>query len=624
MPPAFAHEAQSNFSSWQNSIASIGSNNSLSQHTEYALRRISYQECANLATDTLINKAITTIVNEMFKESGEFTAENAEDENFIKDFDEEVKKFNLEKTVRLACRKALEYGGSFIYIDTTDEDVSQPLYMTKYTTSNTRLQGFRVLEPWQVAPIEVNSFNPLKTDYMRPVRWYVMGAEMNVHYTRLIPVSFFAVPELLKPIFNYFGLPLSFFMKSFVSSAETSRQCIAELLLRFRTDYIKTTAQRIENPEYRARVKFMNATKNNFGTALLSSEEDIIQINTPISGLDNILSQMYELVTMTTGMPVTKFLGLSPRGFNATGEHDQNNYYDLIAGYQTNIALPAINALARAVAVLRLNADIAPEFTFNPLNRMSKTEQASLNNLKADFIKKLEEAGIISPDDGLKALQDDDFSFSWVKEVPEQQQGEDLGELGGFDDMLGGEDIKAMDEAGKDWDEEKVNRKNNGQFAPKGEAEAGNSTEEQKEENDNTEPTKEQQAEIESKIKQLDNIDFTKEATLPNLPSFVLKRYGLEDKPILLKDYIINKNLRSHKDITLEDTKIIFSHSLYKPEAILKANKDKPAYHNFISRVGEHKNTIVLLELSETKENFEIVNFHYLGERQKGQKSKGQ
>lgn len=420
LPTTLNTIATSNFNRWNNAVASIGLNNSLNQYTDYTLNRLSYQECASLSTDTLINKAITTIINEIFKEGGSFEIKE-KDEEFYKEFEEVTKIYDIKETVRTACRKALEYGGSFIYIDTTDEDISQPLYLSQYTVSNTRLKGFKVLEAWQVAPVEVNSFNPLDKNYMKPHQWFVLGAGSSVHYSRLIPLIFFDIPDLLKPIYNYLGLPLAFFMKSFVASAETTRQAISEMLLRFRTDYIKTTAQKITSPDFKERVKFLNQTKNNFGTALLSVDEEVLQINTPLSGLDNILSQMYELVTMTTGMPVTKFLGLSPRGFNATGEHDLNNYYDLITGYQNNIVLPVINKLAQAVSVLKLNEDIKPQFVFNPLNRLTKTEQASINNLNADYLNKLLQAGAITAEDALRAIKTNDYSFKWVEDIDEEQ-----------------------------------------------------------------------------------------------------------------------------------------------------------------------------------------------------------
>ena len=58
MPADVAGLAYRNFSSWQNYAASIGVNNSLQQYSHHILNRLSYQECANLATDSMISKAI--------------------------------------------------------------------------------------------------------------------------------------------------------------------------------------------------------------------------------------------------------------------------------------------------------------------------------------------------------------------------------------------------------------------------------------------------------------------------------------------------------------------------------------------------------------------------------------
>ncbi len=117
---------------------------------------------------------------------------------------------------------------------------------------------------------------------------------------------------------------------------------------------------------------------------------------------------------------------------------------------------------------------------------------------------------------------------------------------------------------------------------------------------------------IQAKIDKLNNIDWNNDNTLDGLNKETLEEYGLEDKPISLKKNIINKNKNNHEDITEEDAKIILANSLYKPELVIKANKDKLAYHNFITRIGKDKNTIVLLELSDEKEKYEIVNFHYI------------
>ena len=117
---------------------------------------------------------------------------------------------------------------------------------------------------------------------------------------------------------------------------------------------------------------------------------------------------------------------------------------------------------------------------------------------------------------------------------------------------------------------------------------------------------------IQTKIDSLNSIDFSRDNKLPNLNKDTLEQYGFEDKPVILKKNIIEKNKTNHPDITDDMAREIIGNSLYKPEAVLKANKEKPAYHNFITRLDDDKNSIVLLELSEEKDNYEIVNYHYL------------
>ena len=41
--------------------------------------------------------------------------------------------------------------------------------------------------------------------------------------------------------------------------------------------------------------------------------------------------------------------------------------------------------------------------------------------LKADYLKKLDELGVIAAEDALRAVKEDDFSFNWIEEVPEQE-----------------------------------------------------------------------------------------------------------------------------------------------------------------------------------------------------------
>ena len=580
MPQELSSMAYKNFSSWQNYAASIGINNSLAQYSSHVLNRLSYQECANLATDSMISKAIDVITREIFKSGGKWIDTHLDIDNF----EMILNSLDFYNKITLAVQRALEYGGAFIYINTDDTDLSLPLYINEKTAKNNKITGLTVIEPWQVAPIKVNSFNPLRENYMQPDLWWVLGAGGAVHKSRLIPIIFYSVPDLIKPLYNYLGLPLSFYMKNYVSNADTVRQSISDLVLRFRTKIIKTTAQKIADPQTQARVKYMNATSNNLATLLLAKDEEWIETVTSLSGMDNLLSQMYELMTASTrGIPVTKLLGLSPRGFNATGEYDENNFYDVIDGYAKSVVVPLMEKVAEYILCFKIGVLRQPKYEFKPRKQVTQKEQAEINNLKADYISKLIMSGVVTGKDAIKAISEDNFKFDWIDiedyKIPENPEVE--------------KDIfnQWMDS----WKESEHDRDENGRFK-------GNGGSKSESNNDD----------IQVKIDSLKKIDFSKDNKLPNLNKDTLKQYGFEDKPVLLKKNIIEKNKVNHPDITDDMAREIIGNSLYKPEAILKANKDKPAYHNFITRLKDDKNSIVLLELSDEKENYEIVNYHYL------------
>lgn len=411
MPAELSNIAYRNFSSWQNYAASVGVNNSLAQYSHHILNRLSYQECANLATDSMISKAIDVIVREIFKSGGKWEAAHLDIENF----EMVLNSLDFYNKIRLAVQRALEYGGAFIYINTDDTNLSLPLYINEKTASTNKITGLTVIEPWQAAPVQVNSFNPLKSNYMEPDLWWVLGASTAVHKTRLIPVVFYSVPDLIKPLYNYLGLPLSFYMKNYVSNADTVRQSISDLILRFRTKIIKTTAQKIADPQTQARVKYMNATSNNLATLLLAKDEEWIETVTSLSGMDNLLSQMYELMTASTrGIPVTKLLGLSPRGFNATGEYDENNFYDVIDGYAKSVVIPVMEKVAEYILCFKAGILDEPKYEFNPRKQIKQKEQAEINNLKADYISKLIMSGVITGKDAIRAISEDNFKFDWI------------------------------------------------------------------------------------------------------------------------------------------------------------------------------------------------------------------
>lgn len=406
-------EYQVTYDAWINKVASIGTNNSILKESEFLLNRIGYSELANMSTDPIINRAIKVISDEMFTRGGTIVGGDLSDEmreslnNYIKDS-------ALFTSLRLLVVKALQYGGAFLYLDTNDNDLSLPLGIDYDTTSSERWTGVRVIEPWLVSPSSTEMSDPTSKHYMKPSMWYISG-KGQVHSSRIVSFTMFDVPDLLKPMFNFTGISLTQLMSQYIGTADSMRQSVGDLFLRFRTMILKTNAEKLGNREYLARVKAINNMANNLGVLVVNNNEEIQQVITPVTGLDALVSQAYEMAVAVSSVPVNKLLGTTPRGFNSTGEFEMRNYYDTIANYQNTMLKPIIERLLRTILNLKFDTDTKGiSYEFAAIGVATDEVEARVKNSQADLITKLVNLGVINTDEALKVWQSKDFGLNDV------------------------------------------------------------------------------------------------------------------------------------------------------------------------------------------------------------------
>ncbi|MEI0799610.1 hypothetical protein R4Q14_14965 [Brachyspira intermedia] len=247
------------------------------------------------------------------------------------------------------------------------------------------------------------------------------------------------------------------------------------------------------------------------------------------------------------------------------------------------------------------------------LDNLLKAQQLGAN--PADLQEELNESEIFKNEmeldsppqgmDGMEGAEDDEAMFDYSKNNSEDEAN--------FNKPPSVSGIKADSDAysgqSPNFKEEEHERDKDGKFT-KGSGE--DNKQEDKEETNNEDSSEEKQKEekeIKEKIEQLEKIDWTKDNTLPNFPKSFLKKQGLEDKPILLKKNIIERNKQQHPDITEEQAIRILGNSLYRTEAILKGKSKRPDYYNLITRIDNNYNDLVTVELSNEKDNYEIVHF---------------
>lgn len=510
------------------------------------------------------------------------TEDNNDDKiNRINEF---LNKFQIKELFNKAAALNGYFGGCLIYIDTDEDDLLSAL---DEKSLNHSIKGFTLIEPINTYPGRYNSTNPLSDNYFKPETWFVLGKE--VHISRLLYLSSEELSMLLKPAYNFYGIYPAQIAADAVSHFIKDREAASRLLHKFSLLVFKTdmgSALYNGNPEeLYNRVKVLADFRDNDSIIIIDKEdEDIVTVTTGITGITEIVRLSLELMPIMFRQPLTKFLGISPGGMNSTGESDENNWNEFVLSQcEKQFRKPLKRLLELIQYDLFGEVDEKIDFIFKIQSSNDETKEVNNNKIKADTFVQLTTAGIISPEEARKALADDEksgFNSIDIDAVPEPV------DMGSPEDLFG-----AFDE----YDETKHERDENGRFK-------GNSGSENNRDD------------IQAKIDSLNSIDFTKDNTLPNLNKETLEEYGFEDKSIVLKKNIIEKNKVNHPDITDDMAREIIGNSLYKPEVVLKANKDKPAYHNFITRLKEDKNSIVLVELSDEKENYEIVNYHYISD----------
>lgn len=114
------------------------------------------------------------------------------------------------------------------------------------------------------------------------------------------------------------------------------------------------------------------------------------------SGLPPMISEFLSVVAAGADIPITRYLGQSAKGFNATGEGDLRNYYDMISAQQDYKLAAQLRQLDEVLT--RHVFGTRPDdwgFEFNPLWAMSDLDRAVVDKTDAETDSLLLSQGVI-------------------------------------------------------------------------------------------------------------------------------------------------------------------------------------------------------------------------------------
>jgi len=179
----------------------------------------------------------------------------------------------------------------------------------------------------------------------------------------------------------------------------------------------------------------MSVCQDNYGFTPLKSTEDVIQLTTSLSGMEEDVETFYLLIAAKTDIPYTELMGKGAQGMDATGEGDWRKWYDKCRSIQQSVK-PQLLKMYGIVAGRESGKFVEfTDYSFNPLEESTDKERAENLQSYATVAAQLIELGAKQEQvfDWLKTFKDlhlDNLEFD-----------ADTEGLEGYEDVTG--DLKA-------------------------------------------------------------------------------------------------------------------------------------------------------------------------------------
>lgn len=409
---------------------------------------IGYQTAAILSQHWLIDKALTMPARDAVRNGFTLSMPGREGEvPEIKELEKANRKFRLRYHMQDFVRKGRMFG---IRIALFRVDSMDPLYYEKPFNPDGvtpgSYKGIVQVDPyWCVPELDAAAVaNPASLHFYEPTWWMIAGRRYHRSHLCIFKVS--DVPDILKPTYGYGGVPVPQRIMERVYGAERTANEAPQLAMSKRTTVWNTDIAKLLANQEAFGIHMSNFVefRDNFGVKINDTDDQMQQFETSLADLDSVIMSQYQIVAAAAGVPATKLLGTTPKGFNATGEYEESSYHEELETVQENDLTP----LAERHMLLVLRSEVEPKhghapgtleavLSWAPLDSPTAKEQAETNKLKAETDQALVNAGALDGHDVRdRVRKDKDSGYHGIAEVDQATLADPLG-LNGLTDLLG-------------------------------------------------------------------------------------------------------------------------------------------------------------------------------------------
>jgi uncharacterized protein len=388
-----------------------------SAYASYMLRPLTGPEIeARYRSSWIARKIVDIPADDMTRAGRDWQAEKEQ----IDAIEATERKHQVWNKLRQALVLGRLGGGAFI-LGIGGEDAALPV--NPRTIAKDSLRYIHVLSRWHMR-LGDRVLDPESELFGQPSFFEITtgGGAVRVHPSRVIPFKGLPVPEtgfLSMQDQWFWGDSVLQAVDDAVKNADAAQGGFASLIEEAKIDIIKIPqlTSSFASAEYEGLLtKRLQAaaTLKSLHNALIidagngqpgSGEEwDVRQITW--SGMTDLIKVYIELVAGAADIPATRLLGTSPRGMNATGESDLNNYFQMIASRQRFDVQPVLDRLDDVMLPSALGTrDPSIYYEFAPLNVLGEKDEALVEYQGAQTVQIYANSGTVPIDALSKAVQ---------------------------------------------------------------------------------------------------------------------------------------------------------------------------------------------------------------------------
>lgn len=411
---------------FKNIIKGLGTNKDARNYNTFTKGRvIDYNLASELYTyNWLAAKVVDIPVEDALRKWRSLLIPDADVKKVIED---KVKALKVKSKLELAFKWSRVYGGAVILAIINGDNPEEPLVIDNIKEGT--LNNFIVLDRYNIYPEEVNR-NILSDNFGNPEYYTVVRKGQRIHHTRLTKIV--GETSTLQEFENnnYWGNSILIRLWEPISDSQTVSQAISNLIIESNVDVysingLMALVAEGKDELVKKRLEIAHQMKSVINGIVLDKEDQYDKKTNVFSELANLDDRYIQKGAGAADIPVTRLLGISPAGQNATGESDMLNYYDNVQSLQENEISPHLDWMDSIIMASTYPGQETYAYEFRPLKQLTELEQAEVDSKNASRDQIYLTENIVEPLDVMAQLAENGTYVS-IDENRIQQEKESL------------------------------------------------------------------------------------------------------------------------------------------------------------------------------------------------------